>query len=79
MKMHQMMQAGAAESLCGATRAAEILDVNRATITRMVARGTLTPLTMDGRGPLVFHLNDVLALAVERERHVDITVEGMAS
>lgn len=49
------------------------------TLRRLVDTGALAPVPMDGPGPLVFHLSDVLALAVERERHVEITVEGVTS
>lgn len=52
---------------CGATRAAELLEVNRATVLRIINRGDLTPLPMDGeRGPLIFRVEDVLALRDQR-------------
>lgn len=49
-------------SLCGSRRAAELLGVHVATITRLVKRGTLKPVPLDGPGPLVFEVADVLVL-----------------
>lgn len=72
VKMHQMRHEDADEAqradLCGATRAAELLNVDRSTVMRLADRGALKPVPMDGaRGPVVFEVMQVLELLAQRK------------
>lgn len=56
--------------LIGTAKAANLLNVNRSTLTRLVASGDITPaMRLEGRGgALLFSPSDVLKLKGKRER-----------
>ncbi len=55
--------------LIGSAAAADLLDVSRSTLQRLVTRGRLVPVTRGNgrRGGMTFNLADVLALATKTE------------
>lgn len=74
----QISQNQTSAAYCGPARAAELLEVHLSTVIRLARRGALAAVPMDGaRGPLVFLVEDVLALRAVRSGGALLVIGGL--